>query len=79
MAWSIDNTGTIEKVFRKKLKKPFVDRFVYVNKMKNEEGLIWLDYLSELLDNGELKSELSESIIEKLQKHYKNWGFWYEN
>lgn len=61
----------------KKLKKPFIDRFTYVSSLNNEEGLMWLDYLSELLDNEDLKSELPKSIIEKLQKHYKNWGFWY--
>jgi hypothetical protein len=35
---------------------------------------IWLDYLSELLDNESLKSKLSEKTIVVLQKHYHNWG-----
>lgn len=61
----------------KKLEKPFIDRFTYAKNLNNEEGLMWLDNLSELLDNEELKSELPKSIIEILQKHYKNWGFWY--
>ena len=60
----------------KKLKRPFIDRFTYASHLNNEEGLMWLDYLSELLDNEELKAELPKPIIEKLQKHYKNWGFW---
>lgn len=68
------------KIFSgKKLKVPFIDRFTYVSNLNNEEGLMWLDYLSELLDNEELKAELPEPIIEKLQKHYKNWGFWYDD
>lgn len=67
------------KVFSgKKLKKPFMDRFTYARNLNNEEGLMWLDYLSELLDNKELKVELPKPIIEELQKHYKNWGFWYD-
>lgn len=68
------------KVFSgEKLKKPFIDRFAYANNLNNEEGLMWLDYLSELLDNEELKAVLPKPIIEKLQKHYKNWGFWYDD
>lgn len=68
------------KIFSgEKLKKPFMERFTYANNLNNEEGLMWLDYLSELLDNEELKAELPKPIIEKLQKHYKNWGFWYDD
>lgn len=62
-----------------KLKGPFIDRVAYVNNLNTEEGLMWLDYLSELLDNEELKAVLPKPIIEKLQKHYKNWDFWYDN
>ena len=68
------------KVFSgEKLKEPFIDRFAYANNLNTEEGLMWLDYLSELLDNEELKAVLPKPIIEKLQKHYKNWGFWYDD
>ncbi len=68
------------KVFSgKKLKKPFIDRFTYAVNLNNEEGLMWLDYLSELLDNEQLKAELPKEIIEKLQEHYQNWGFWYDD
>ena len=63
----------------KKLKEPFLDRFQYAEKFNNEDGQIWLDYLSELLDNEELKAELPKPIIEVLQKHYKNWGAWNNN
>ena len=66
------------KIFSgQKLKKPFIDRFAHANNLDNEEGLVILDYLSELLDNEELKAVLPKHIIEKLQKHYKNWGFLY--
>lgn len=68
------------KVFSgEKLKKPFIDLFNYAVDLNNEEGLMWLDYLSELLDNEQLKSELPKEIIEKLQEHYQNWGFWYDD
>lgn len=66
------------KIFSgEKLKKPFIDRFSYADNLNNEEGLMWLDRLSELLDNEELKAVLPKPIAEKLKKHYKNWGFWY--
>lgn len=68
------------KVFSgEKLKKPFIDLFTYAVDLNNEEGLMWLDYLSELLDNEQLKAELPKEIIEKLQEHYQNWGFWYDD
>ena len=60
----------------KKILKPFIDRFNYLCGLNNSEGLMWLDYLSELLDNEELKAELPPKIREQLQKHYKNWGWW---
>ena len=53
----------------RKLAKPFIDCFTYARNQNNEEGMMWLDYLSELLDNEELKSELPKQIIEILQKH----------
>lgn len=59
-----------------KLKRPFVDCVVNANTLNNEEGLMWLDYLSELLDNEELRAVLPKQIVVKLQNHYKNWGFW---
>ena len=62
-----------------KLKKPFIDCFNYAKNLNNEEGMRYLDYLSELLENEDLKAELPDSIIETLKKHYKNWGFWYND
>ena len=58
-----------------KLKKPFLDRFTYANNLNNEQGLMWLDYLSELLDNEELKAILPKPIIEKLKSTIKIGGF----
>ena len=58
------------------LKEPFIARFAQAKSLDNDEGLMWLDYLSELLDNEELKTLLPKPIIEDLQKHYHNWGFW---
>lgn len=66
------------KIFSgEKLKKSFMDCFACANTLNNKEGLMWLDYLSELLENEDLRAILPKPIIEKLQKHYKNWGFWY--
>lgn len=62
-----------------KLKRPFIDRFIYASNLNNKDGLMWLDYLSELLDNEQLKAELPKEVTEKLQEHYKNWGFWYDD
>ena len=67
------------KIFSgKKLKKPFIDSYTYAINLNNEEGLMWLDYLSELLDNEQLRAELPKEITNKLQEHYHNWGGWYD-
>lgn len=66
------------KIFSgEKLKKPLIDCVSYADSLNNEEGLRWLDYLSELLDNEDLKAKLPNLTIEKLQMHYKNWGYWW--
>ena len=80
LAWSTFIILNRLKIFSgEKLKKPFTDRVTYVSGLNNEEGMMWLDYLSELLDNAELKAELPESITALLQKHYKNWGYWWDD
>lgn len=67
------------KVFSgRKLEKPFLDLYIYAVKLNNEEGLMWLDNLSELLDNEELKALLSQDILKTLEKHYHNCAWWYE-
>lgn len=67
------------KVFSgEKLKYPFIKFVNYAINLKNEEGLMWLDNLSELLDNEELKTELPDEILVTLQKHYHNNAWWYE-
>ena len=45
--------------------------------MPLEDRLMWLDYLSELLDNNVLVSILSKDILALLKKHYHNWANWY--
>lgn len=47
-------------------------------KMPREYGLMWLDYLSELLDNVVIINKLSNKTVVLLQKHYHNWTFWYK-
>lgn len=61
----------------KKLKQPLEKAIIKSNTMYNNEGLMWRDYLSELLDNSELVSILPEEIFSLLKKHYHNWGNWY--
>lgn len=66
------------KVFTgEKLKNPFIKFVKNAINIKNEEGLMWLDNLSELLDNEGLKAELPSDILKILQKHYHNWTWWY--
>lgn len=61
------------KIFSgKKLKSPFIKCFTTVNNLNNEERMIHLCYLSELLDNEQLKAELPKEVTEKLQEYYKN-------
>ncbi len=60
-----------------KLKKPLENAIIKSNKMSDNEGLMWQDYLSELLDNSVLVSNLSEEMLTLLKKHYHNWGSWY--
>lgn len=60
-----------------KLKKPLENAIIKANKMSDNEGFMWQDYLSELLDNSVLAANLSEEILTLLKKHYHNWGRWY--
>lgn len=61
-----------------KLLPSFISAFNHAIDLNDKEGLMWLDYLSELLDNEDLKIRLPNDIVNKLQEHYHNWGFWYE-
>ena len=65
------------KIFSgEKLKKPFENAIIESNNMYGNEGLMWQDYLSELLDNNELISILPKEVLDLLKKHYHNWGIW---
>ena len=67
----------LKKFSGKQLKKSFIDSVVRaINSHDEEEGMMWLDYLSELLDNKELKEELPEEILNILEKHDNHWGYW---
>ena len=66
----------LKKYPGEQLKEPFIAQFAQAKSLDNDEGQMWLDYLSELLDNEDLKAVLPKPIIEDLQKHYHNWGFW---
>lgn len=60
----------------KQLKKSFIDSVVRAINSHDEEDMMWLDYLSELLGNKELKEELPEEILNILEKHDNHWGYW---
>ena len=66
----------LKKFPGEQLKEPFIAQLAQAKSLDNDEGLMWLDYLSELLDNEDLKAVLPKPIIEDLQKHYHNWAFW---
>lgn len=66
----------LKKFPGEQLKEPFIAQLAQAKSLDNDEGQMWLDYLSELLDNEELKTLLPKPIIEDLQKHYHNWAFW---
>lgn len=53
-----------------KLRDPFIKCISYATHLNNAEGNQWIGYLSELLDNEELKLELPQEILEILQKSY---------
>ena len=59
-----------------KLKQPFIDYYNRAVGLNNMDGLLMLDSISVLLDNGELKELLPKDILEVLQKHYNKPGWW---
>ena len=72
-------TTILERLKRfsgKKLAKPFISCFFIAKKKDNNEGEIWLYFLSELLNNSELTQELSIEVVEDLKKRYNNWEMW---
>ena len=69
--------GTFEAFSGIKLKEP-VENAVKKAKGMQENGLMWIDYLSELLDNESLEKCLSKATLTCLQQHYHNWAAWYQ-
>lgn len=45
-------------------------------KMSKDVGMMWLDYLSELLDNEMLIASLSGDTLSLLKEHHHNWANW---
>ena len=56
-----------------------VEETIEKAKKCDEYSLMWLDYLSGLLDNEELKAELPMEMLAILQKHYDKWTWWYDD
>lgn len=67
----------LKKFSGEALKSSLENAVLKSEKMPTEDGLMWLDYLSELLDNKTLISILSKDILALLKKHYHNWASWY--
>ena len=61
-----------------KLKESLENAVSKAIKMPYEDGMMWLDYLSELLDNKLLASLLSSDTLFILKGHYHRWGSWYD-
>lgn len=68
----------LKKFSGKKLETPFIEIVKNAIVLNNEEGFMLLDNLSQLLENDELKVKLPGEILEILQKHYEDTGWWYE-
>jgi hypothetical protein len=62
-----------------KLMSPFILSLKRAAELDNDEGLIWIDYLSELLDNDDLKARLPKEIIQKLDNHRIKRAEWYNS
>ena len=60
-----------------KLVQPFLYAFNKAKDLNNEDGLMWIDYLSELIDNKGLEEILPDEVLSVLRQHYHNWGGWY--
>lgn len=58
----------LKKFCGKKLKSPFIEIVRNAITLNNEEGLMFLDNLSELLDNDSLQKELPSNILNILRK-----------
>ena len=56
-----------------------VEETIEKAKKCDEYSLMWLDYLSGLLDNEELKAALPMEMLAILQKHYDKWSWWYDD
>ena len=58
-----------------KLKDPVME---LVDRVSAWEDRLWLDFVSWLIENDDLKATLPHETLEILQKHYDNPGWWYE-
>ena len=59
-----------------KLKDAFVASYNKAAEIDGYEGLCRLDYLSDFLDNADLRNILPDDIACVLRQHYHNWCYW---
>ncbi len=71
-------SNRLNRFYDVRLSKTIENAVAKALKMPQEHGLMWLDYLSELLDNTVIADKLSRETVSLLQKHYHNWAFWYK-
>ena len=69
-------TERLKKYSGDKLKKSLESAVSKALKMPNEDGMMWLDYLSELLDNKLLAVRLLPGTLSILKENYHKWGSW---
>ena len=59
-----------------KLKDAFIASYNKAAEIDGYEGLCRLDYLSDFLDNADLRNILPDDIACVLRQHYHNWCYW---
>lgn len=59
-----------------KLKDAFIASYNKAAEIDGYEGLCRLDYLSDFLDNADLRNILPDDIAGVLRQHYHNWCYW---
>ena len=58
------------------LQEPLKNAVREAEALPHQEGMTWLDYLSELLDNKTATDCLDAATRKLLEIHYHNWAYW---
>lgn len=60
------------------LEDAFIASYNKAAEIDGHEGLRRIDYLSDFLDNADLRNILPNDIVDVLRQHYHNWCYWYK-